>query len=294
MDAIGVSPAVQQGSKDHHTAVGTADVAARAAAAPDDAFFGTGGGGAGGGAGPASGRVGSAGGGFSGELGAAASAAALALGVVPPVAAGLSVVPATPPHLLQLEKFVLITDEGGVAVRARLNGTVGYLKRQAAMQLHISPRLALTITAPSSSSIPLADDAIISPYAEGKSGGRLQLSAAPRPLSDFFLGAPGLPTFRQVRVRPIVRGAPQAYAVVVKGVDSHTTVREVQQALAGAVSLLPVVQGHEVDALSLLFSPVFITPDVLLGRKAKQVLAPTQTLGAAQVVEEDLLYLAID
>ena len=99
---------------------------------------------------------------------------------------GITIASALPPHLLQLEKFILLTDEGPVAVRARYNGTIGYLKRQIANQLHISPRLALTVTA-SSSTIALNDDAIIAPYAEGQGGERLLLSAAPRPLSDFFL-----------------------------------------------------------------------------------------------------------
>merc|ERR1719240_975993 len=137
---------------------------------------------------------------------------------------GITVSSSLPAHLLQLEKFVLLTDEGPVAVRARFNGTVGYLKRQIATQLHISPRLALSITA-SSSTIPLNDDAIIAPYAEGQGAERLLLAAAPRPLSDFFPGAPSLPAFRQIRVRPLVRGVPQNFSAVVKGLSERTTAR---------------------------------------------------------------------
>ena len=206
---------------------------------------------------------------------------------------GITVASALPPHLLQLEKFVLLTDEGAVAVRARFNGTVGYLKRQVATQLHISPRLALTITA-SSSTIPLNDDAIISPYADGQGAERLLLSAAPRPLSDFFPGAPSLPSFRQLRVRPLVRGVPQNFSVVVKGVTERTSVWELQQALSKHPSLLPTVEGKPPATLALFFSPVFITPDVLLGRKTKQVLKGTQTFSDAQLIDDDILYLNTD
>jgi hypothetical protein len=72
----------------------------------------------------------------------------------------LSVVSALPPSLLQLEQFVMLTDEGHVVVRARMNGTIAYLKRQVATQLHISPRLTLTISS-ATSTMPLNDDAII-------------------------------------------------------------------------------------------------------------------------------------
>ena len=210
-----------------------------------------------------------------------------------PLAEGISVAPALPPHLLQLDKFVLLTDEGPVAVRARFNGTVGYLKRQIATQLHISPRLALTVTA-SSSTIPLNDDAIISPYAEGQGAERLLLSAAPRPLSDFFPGSASLPAFRQIRVRPLVRGVPQNFAVVLKGVSERTTAGEIQHMLAKQPNLLPTVDGKPADALHLYFSPVFITPDVLLGRKSRQVLKPTQSLGDAQLIDDDIVYLSTD
>ena len=37
-----------------------------------------------------------------------------------------------------------------------------------------------------------------------------------------------------------------------------------------------------------------VTPDVLLGRKTKQVLKPTQTLGDAQLIDDDILYLSTE
>ena len=205
----------------------------------------------------------------------------------------LSLAPAVPPHLLQLEKFVLLTDEGAVAVRARLNGTVGYLKQQIATQLHISPRLALSISS-SAATFPLQDDAIIAPFAEGRGAERLLLSAAPRPLSDFFPGAANLPAFHQVRIRPMVRGVPQNFAVVLRGATEETTTREIQTILSRHPSLLPVVSGKSPERLALYFSPVFITPDVLLGRKGKQLLKPNMTLGQAQCIDDDILYLAVD
>ena len=54
---------------------------------------------------------------------------------------GVTIASALPPHLLQLEKFILLTDEGPVAVRARYNGTIGYLKRQV-RHIHTTPPLS--------------------------------------------------------------------------------------------------------------------------------------------------------
>ena len=207
----------------------------------------------------------------------------------------LSLAPAVPPHLLQLEKFVLLTDEGAVAVRARLNGTVGYLKRQIHTQLHISPRLALTISSNSSyTTIPLQDDAIIAPFADGRGSDRLLLSAAPRPLSDFFPGSASHTAFHQFRVRPMVRGVPQNFSVVLRNASEKTTVADVQDILAANNTLLPMVQGVAPEAINLYFSPVFITPDVLLGRKSKQLLKPNSTLGQAQCIDDDIIYLSVD
>jgi len=205
----------------------------------------------------------------------------------------LSVVSALPPSLLQLEQFVMLTDEGHVVVRARMNGTIAYLKRQVATQLHISPRLTLSMST-SSSKMPLHDDTIIAQYAEGRSNERLLLSAAPRPLSDFFPGAATLPQLRQVRVRPCVRDAPENASVIIRGVCETTTVRELQEIVASVPGLLPQVAGLKSSEINLYFSPVFITPDVLLGRAERQKLSPTKTLQQAQVIDDDILYLAID
>jgi len=205
----------------------------------------------------------------------------------------LSVAPALPATLEQLNLFVLLTDEGHVAVRGRLNGTIAYLKRQVATQLHISPRLTLAVSS-SSSSQPLNDDVIIAQYAEGKGTERLLLSAAPRPLSDFFAGSSSLPPLRQVRVRPCKGGVPESTSVIIKGVRATTTVREVQEMLVKQPGLLPALVGKPPAAMHLYFSPVFITPDVLLGRAERQVLMPSMTLTSMQVVDNDILYLFLD
>ena len=57
---------------------------------------------------------------------------------------------------------------------------------------------------------------------------------------------------------------------------------------------MPTVEGKEPSSLNLYFSPVFITPDVLLGRKTKQVLKGGQSLGDAQLIDDDIVYLAVD
>ena len=67
-----------------------------------------------------------------------------------------------------------------------------------------------------------------------------------------------------------------------------------QHLLSKHSTLLPMVGGKAPERLALYFSPVFITPDVLLGRKEKQQLSPNQTLGAAQVIDDDILYLAVE
>ena len=95
-------------------------------------------------------------------------------------------------------------------------------------------------------------------------------------------------------MRPVVRGVPQAFAVVVKGVSEHTSVKELQQLLVRHPTLLPNVAAKDPSSLALYFSPVFATPDVLLGRKSKQLLKPSQTLTSAQVIDDDILYLATD
>ncbi len=65
-------------------------------------------------------------------------------------------------------------------------------------------------------------------------------------------------------------------------------------AISKHATLLPSVHGKAPAELSLYFSPVFITPDVLLGRKGKQKLKPSQTLSSAQLVDDDIIYLASD
>ena len=73
-----------------------------------------------------------------------------------------------------------------------------------------------------------------------------------------------------------------------------TTVLQVQQQLATQASLLPMVVGVPPEELKLYFSPVFITPDVLIGRRSKQLLKPNSTLRQAQLIDDDIIYLAAD
>jgi len=161
------------------------------------------------------------------------------------------------------------------------------------IQLFLSPRLTLSLATANGGEY-LKDDAIISPYAEGRiesPGDRLLLSASPRPLSDFAPGAPGLPPLTQVRIRTMMRGTPQALTVVVKPVRPTTTAAEILRMLIAEPALRPVL-GPDTSALQLYFSPVFVTPDVLLGRKAKHLVDPSAKLGALQVVDDDILYLS--
>ena len=94
-------------------------------------------------------------------------------------------------------------------------------------------------------------------------------------------------------MRLIVRGALDSNTVVVRGVGGATTVRNLQCALSIHPVLPSVVHEIASENLVLYFSPVFITPDVLLGHKEKHQLSPNQTLGSAQVIDDDILYLAV-
>lgn len=78
--------------------------------------------------------------------------------------------------------------------------------------------------------------------------------------------------------------------LLVKPVRPSTTVAELQWAVSSATELLPQV-ARDPSAVQLYFSPVFITPDVLLGRKARVQLDPTATLAASQIVDDDIIYL---
>jgi len=206
---------------------------------------------------------------------------------------GMKILPALPHNLGEMDQFMLLTDEGPVTVRARASGSIAYLKRMVSIQLFLSPRLTLSLTTAKGGEA-LRDDAIISPFAEGRISSpddRLLLSASPRPLSDFAPGAPGLPPLTQVRIRTMMRGTPQALTVVVKPVKANTTASDIVQLLLKEPALLPVL-GPDPNALHLYFSPVFVTPDVLLGRKAKHLVDPSAKLATLQVVDDDILYLS--
>ena len=207
----------------------------------------------------------------------------------------IRVIQALPQNLTEMDQFMLLTDEGAVTVRARASGTAAYLKRMVAVQLFLSPRLVLSVTTAKGGD-PLRDDVLVTPYAEGRIASpeqRLLLSAAPRPLSDFAPGAPGLQPLQQVRVRFTLRSVPQGPTVLLKPVGPNTTVGELQRALAASQMLQGSLGSLEPFNLKLYFSPVFITPDVLLGRKKKQELDPLSTLSACQIVDDDILYLEV-
>lgn len=205
----------------------------------------------------------------------------------------MKVLPALPQNLAEMDQFMLLTDEGPVTVRARASGSIAYLKRMISIQLFLSPRLTLSLTTAKGGEA-LRDDAVISPFAEGRISSpedRLLLSASPRPLSDFAPGAPGLPPLTQLRVRTMMRGTPQALTVVIKPVRASTTAAELINLLLKEPALTPVL-GPDPKALQLYFSPVFVTPDVLLGRKSKHLVEPSAKLGALQVVDDDIMYLS--
>ena len=83
-------------------------------------------------------------------------------------------------------------------------------------------------------------------------------------------------------------------ALILRGVSEATTISELHALLASADSILPSVRDRPVASFRLFFSPVFITPDVLLASQDRQQLQPTQTLGAAQVIDDDIIYLALE
>mmetsp|Transcript_3567 Transcript_3567/g.5465 ORF Transcript_3567/g.5465 Transcript_3567/m.5465 type:complete len:93 (+) Transcript_3567:2-280(+) len=89
----------------------------------------------------------------------------------------------------------------------------------------------------------------------------------------------------------MVRGTPQALTVVVKTVKPSTTAGQIISLLLKEPALQPVL-GPDPTALNLYFSPVFVTPDVLLSRKQKHLIPPSATLGSLQVVDEDIFYLS--
>ena len=145
----------------------------------------------------------------------------------------------------------------------------------------------------------LRDDAIIGQWANGRVAAAdfLGLSAAPRPLSDFSQSERlegRLPPLQDVRVRMVKRGVPHGVAAIVRGVSDGTKVSDLKQAIVGAGASFFQGAPRDAAAVTLYFSPVFITPDVLIGRKQKQVLKGTQTLADAQLIDDDIVYLAAE
>ena len=189
-----------------------------------------------------------------------------------------------------LSEFKLLTDEGPVVVRARSSGTAAYLKQMIQAQLFLSPRLTLTLTTGGNTGdgTDLRDDAVVEPYASGGAE-QLLLSAAPRPLSDFAPGAAGAVPLVQIRVRSAQRGQAYGPAMVIKPVGPATSVAQLKATLLQAKNF----PGMPADPnkLTLYFSPVFITADVLLGRKQRAALKDTDSLSACQVVNDDIVYL---
>ena len=85
---------------------------------------------------------------------------------------------------------------------------------------------------------------------------------------------------------------PSDFAAVIKGLTDATTVADIQKMVIAHRTLLPSVTTADPSQVQLLFSPVFITPDVLLGRKTRQLLKPTLTMAAAQLIDDDILYVS--
>ena len=238
-------------------------------------------------------------------------------------ATGLSVGSSLPADLDSLDAFTFRTDEGPVTVRARASGSVAYLKEMIQMQLYLSPRLSLTLKTVRAAAAAggahlrphpghtlthtsdprplqvrgeeLRDDAIIGQWANGRVAAAdfLGLSAAPRPLSDFSQSERlegRLPPLQDVRVRMVKRGVPHGVAAIVRGVSDGTKVSDLKQAIVGAGASFFQGAPRDAAAVTLYFSPVFITPDVMLGRKGQSKLKPTDSLALCQLTNNDILY----
>ena len=141
----------------------------------------------------------------------------------------------------------------------------------------------------------LRDDAIIGQWANGRVAAAdfLGLSAAPRPLSDFSQSERlegRLPPLQDVRVRMVKRGVPHGVAAIVRGVSDGTKVSDLKQAIVGAGASFFQGAPRDAAAVALYFSPVFITPDVMLGRKGQSKLKPTDSLALCQLTNNDILY----
>ena len=90
-------------------------------------------------------------------------------------------------------------------------------------------------------------------------------------------------------------GASYGTAVIVRPITAATTILQIKEAILRAHALFPGLKATtDAKKLKLYFSPVFITPDVLLGRKKRALLADTDTLEACQIVDDDVLYLKYD
>ena len=176
-----------------------------------------------------------------------------------------------------------------VSVRARGNGTAAYLKEMIQAQLSLSPRLKLFLVPDGAAEgEDLRDDAIIAPYASGGTQ-QVYLSAAPRPLSDFAPGVNTVP-LTQVRVRTAARGQAYGPALVIKPVKDATTVAQLKATLIANARNFPNIPSDPAQ-VTLYFSPVFITADVLLGRKQRAALTDSDNLAACQIVNDDIIYL---
>ena len=142
----------------------------------------------------------------------------------------------------------------------------------------------------------LRDDAIIGQWANGRVAAAdfLGLSAAPRPLSDFSQSERlegRLPPLQDVRVRMVKRGVPHGVAAIVRGVSDGTKVSDLKQAIVGAGASFFQGAPRDAAAVTLYFSPVFITADVLLGRKQRAALKDSDSLSVCQMVNDDIVYI---
>jgi len=195
------------------------------------------------------------------------------------------IISGVPEKVAAMNTFSLHSDEGLITVRARSRGTAYHLKRMVAIQLHISPRLDIQLQV---SGRTLRDDAPIEQYDDSHAQ-RLSLVIKPRPLSE-FMTSEAQQTIKQLRIRPTRRGTAMDTVFIATPVSATTTVSELQLALSRATQLLPAIPSDPAS-IRLLFSPVFVTPDLLLGRKSRVLMNPESSLARCQVVNDDILYL---
>eukprot|EP00908_Phaeocystis_cordata_P002960 Transcript_13202.p3 GENE.Transcript_13202~~Transcript_13202.p3 ORF type:complete len:186 (+),score=83.77 Transcript_13202:979-1536(+) len=172
------------------------------------------------------------------------------------------------------------------------------------LQLYLSPRLELMLQ-PAQGGEPLPATAPIFPFSRrsdtvhARHGGYvddLALSSRALALSTFDVVAPATPPPTRLRVRASKGGAPYGPAVIIRGVQPDSTVNDIKAALLMAPQLFPGLEavGGDREQIRAYYSPVFFTPDVLLGRRGRSVLAGTAPLSSCKFVPDDIIYVEFE